>query len=292
MARPPSISGLVHVGLDILTTAVNDKTNRILAQTGDVTRNSTDSDGVEWWQHSGFASRPSKPLAGKQACQGVILKTSGRDVCIASSDQRTLPMYANLDFGEVCVYAGGEDGEAQARHILKKDGSQALYTTDDNTADGQAVYFRVAKDAFEFVAPWGTIKFDANGFRVNHMSGAQFSLGGIYGIPSPFDQIASYVRMQAGTINGTASAVSFGVAGQTPIADAYQVMATISVLQSEIAALTTAFNALAALSGPVAGAMIAPIGATLTTTLGTTAATVAAAVAPGTSQIPKITSSS
>lgn len=288
-----SLSGLVHVGLDILTTSVNDTTNRILAQTGDVTRNSTDSDGVEWWQHSGFASRPSKPLAGKQACQGVILKTSGRDVCIASSDQRTLPMYANLDFGEVCVYAGGEEGEAQARHILKKDGSQALYTTDDNTAEGQAVYFRVAKDAFEFVAPWGTIKFDANGFRINHRSGAQFALGGIYGLPPPFDQFGSYVRMQAATITGTASNTSFGsgVPGTyRPLADATATAAQITSLQAQIASLVSALALLRTDVSSASGAgtsSAAPI-----TTLSSNISSTVSATATAVLTIPASTSSS
>ena len=141
--RPPSISGLVHVGLDILTTVVNTATKRILAQTGDVVRDATDTDGVEWWQHVGFASRPPKPQAGKQAAQAVVLKSSDRDVAIGSVDQRGLDLYGNLDHGESCLYAAGVDGTAQARVLLKKDGSISLYTRKGNTSSGAGMIVQV-----------------------------------------------------------------------------------------------------------------------------------------------------
>lgn len=137
--KPPTISGLVHVGLDILTTTVNAATKRILAQTGDVVKDATDTDGAEWWQHVGFASRPPKPQAGKQAAQAVVLKTSDRDVIVGSVDQRGLDLYGNLDHGESCLYAAGEDGEAQARILLKKNGSINLFTKSGNTSDGEGM---------------------------------------------------------------------------------------------------------------------------------------------------------
>lgn len=141
--KPPTISGIVHVGLDILTTVVNASTKRILAQTGDVVKDATDSDGAEWWQHVGFASRPPKPQAGKQAAQAVVLKTSDRDVVIGSVDQRGLALYGNLDHGESCLYAAGEDGEAQARVLLKKDGSINLYTRKGNTNSGAGLIVQI-----------------------------------------------------------------------------------------------------------------------------------------------------
>lgn len=134
--RPPSISGLVDVGLDILTTVVSEKTKRILAQTGDVVEDATESDGAEWWQHVGIASRPPKPQAGRKAAQAVVIKTSDRDVVIGSVDERGLTLYGNLGHGETCIYAAGEDGEGQARALFKGDGSIHLYTRKGNTSDG------------------------------------------------------------------------------------------------------------------------------------------------------------
>lgn len=141
--KPPTLSGIVEVGLDILTTTVNASTKRILAQTGDVVADATETDGAEWWQHVGFASRPPKPQAGKQAAQAVVLKTSDRDVVIGSVDQRGLDLYGNLDHGESCLYAAGEDGEAQARILLKKDGSISLYTRKGNTKTGAGMIVQV-----------------------------------------------------------------------------------------------------------------------------------------------------
>lgn len=141
--KPPSLSGIVEVGLDILTTTVNASTKRILAQTGDVVKDATETDGAEWWQHVGFASRPPKPQAGKQAAQAVVLKTSDRDVVIGSVDQRGLALYGNLDHGESCLYAAGTDGEAQARILLKKDGSISLYTRKGNTKTGAGMIMQV-----------------------------------------------------------------------------------------------------------------------------------------------------
>src|SRR3990167_5738707 len=179
------LAGFLKVGVDILTTTVNKTTGKILAQVGSVTEQTTDGDNVEWWQHVGWASRPSKPDAGKKAAQGLTLSAGDHDVCIASQDVRCLDQYGNLDFGEFCAYAAGEDAKAQARIIGKKDGSVTLFTTDDNTKDGKSVYFRVAPDGFMWVAPWGKLVFDATGFHLLHASGASFDLGGIGGGPPP-----------------------------------------------------------------------------------------------------------
>lgn len=143
MARPASISGLVHAGLDILSSTLSATTKAILLQTGDAVKEGTDADAVEHWQHIGFASRPAKPEAGKKAAQCVVLKTSDRDVAIASRDLRGLDLYGSLDHGESCVYAAGADGNAQARVLLKKDGSISLYTRKGNTSSGAGMVIQV-----------------------------------------------------------------------------------------------------------------------------------------------------
>lgn len=179
--KPPTISGLVHVGLDILTTTVNSATKRILAQTGDVVKDATDSDGAEWWQHVGFASRPPKPQAGKQAAQAVVLKTSDRDVAIGSVDQRGLALYGNLDHGESCLYAAGEDGEAQARVLLKKDGSINLYTRKGNTSSGAGMVVQIdaMNGAIRLINDKGYgIIIDADGVKITSGNAALTLTGG------------------------------------------------------------------------------------------------------------------
>ena len=262
----PDLRSLVRIGYDILTTTVNAVTGKILAQLGDVHHEDADTDNAEWWQHVGIASRPSKPEAGKQSAQAVCIKLADHDVCIASQDMRGLDLYGNLGFGETCVYAAGETGTSQARAVWRSDGSINLFTTDDNTADGNAVFFRVAKDGFYFVAPWGTMKFDSSGFHVNHRGGAQLSLGAISGMPTPLDQISSYVRMQAGSFNVNASAQSMGgSSGHQPLANATAVKTMITALQTEVAALQAAVAALQADPTHTASAAATSTAATVVT---------------------------
>lgn len=227
---------LIRRGVDILTTTLDRVTNKILAQTGNVVGEVAESDNVEWWQHVGFSSRPSNPTKGKTAAQALVMEEGGHDVAFASQDTRSQEIYGNLKPGETCLWAGGADGLAQARVIEKADGSINIYTTDTNTKDGKAVYFRVAPDGFSFVAPWGSLKYDPTGFHINHASGASFNLGGIYGLPGPLSDISSYVRMQAGTLNVSASAQSMGVGpGKVPLANA-------TVLQGILTAIVTALT--------------------------------------------------
>jgi len=152
---------------DVLTSYVSKATNKILVQIGHVVGEVTDGDNVEWWQHYGFASRPPKPTKGHTATQALVMKRGSQDIAFASQDMRALEIYGNINFGDTCVYSAGEDGNGQARSIYKADGSINHYTTDTNTANGRAVYAREAPDGFSWVAPWGTMRFDASGFHIN-----------------------------------------------------------------------------------------------------------------------------
>jgi phage gp45-like len=140
------LAGLIKVGVDILKTTVSKLTKRIVAQLGSVEEETTDADNVEWWQHVGFASRPPKPDPKKKAAQAVTIAGGDRDVVIASQDQRGLELYGNLADGETCVYAAGEDGNAQARILLKKDGGLHIFTKEGNTTDGKGIVFSVRSD--------------------------------------------------------------------------------------------------------------------------------------------------
>jgi hypothetical protein len=169
MARPPSIGGLVDVGVDILSTTVSTKTKKILCQTGQVDAESTDADGCEWMQHVGFASRPPKPEAGKSAAQGLVFKTSDRDVCVASQDLRGLELYSGLSDGETCVYAAGADGTAQGRVLIKADSSVHLYTKEGGTSDGAGMTIQLdaANSAIRIIGPIGqAIILDADGITL------------------------------------------------------------------------------------------------------------------------------
>lgn len=122
---------------DVLRTTVTSKTKKIVGQLGGVSGEGfAATDGVEWWQHVGFASRPSKAEKGKSAANAMLLRQGGIDAAFASQDVRGLEIYGNLKDGETCVYAPGEEGEGQARALFKADGSITLFTKKGNEAAG------------------------------------------------------------------------------------------------------------------------------------------------------------
>lgn len=242
---------LLQIGIDVLTTTVSKATNKILAQVGNVVGEVSENDNVEWWQHYGFFSRPPKPEKGKKAAQAIVVDRGGRSAAIASQDQRGLELYGNADHGEAGIYSAGEDGKGQARVLCKKDGSVNIYTTHDNTDQGRAVYLRVAPDGFSFVAPWGTLKFDPTGLHALHSSGASINLGGIAGLPAPLDQISSYVKMSAGVIQQEAAMQANGVGDRGGLANAPSVIAAITALQVEVAAVAAALLACMNIPGAI-----------------------------------------
>jgi hypothetical protein len=165
----PTIADMFQVGVDILHTTVTSLTKKIVAQTGSVVGKTTDADGVEWWQQVGFASRPAKPAAGSAAAQGIVMRQGGIDACIASQDVRGLTIYGNLADGETCVYAGGSDGNGQARALFKADGSINLYTRKGNTSGGTGMLIQIdaSSGAIRLVNDKGYgIVIDGNGVQI------------------------------------------------------------------------------------------------------------------------------
>lgn len=268
-------------------TEVSAKTGRILASTR--TGATQDASRVEWWQHVGFISRPSKPSDTKPDgtgtfCQGIGFEGPSQDIIIASQDARGLVLLGNLREGETAAYAGGEFGLGQARTLWRDDGSVTSYTTDTNRAGGAAIYARMATgtdenglpDGFRWVAPWGTIKFDHTGFHIQHISGAEFHLGGISGMPAPLDQISTYCHVVAGAFNAEVTGSSHGAGPPVPFANAVAVLSALTAMQAQIAAITATITAVAAaVSSSNAGAVAAA--ASLPATIATNAATIAAA---------------
>lgn len=138
-----NLDGIWRRGLDVLSTVLDSVKKTITASTGDSVGEETISPNAEWWQHVGFASRPSKPTKGRPSAQVVQLIGSDVDCVIASRDTRFLDIYGNLGHGETCVFATGETGTGQARALLKGDGSINLYTRVGNTSAGAGMVVQV-----------------------------------------------------------------------------------------------------------------------------------------------------
>lgn len=208
-------SSLVRVGLDVLKSTLSTKANSILLQIGDVLQQIAETDNVELWQTFGLVSKPPKASAGKAAGQVVVVSKGDHDVAIAGRDLRGQELTGQLDDGETCVYGSGPDGTSQGRTIYKSDGSVTTFTTVGNEAGASAVFWRISPTGLEFVAPWGTLRFDESGFHVKHASGARLDLGGIGGLPSPLDTLGSYASISAATARVHGGLVMIGPKGAT-----------------------------------------------------------------------------
>lgn len=254
------LKGFMQVGFDILSTTVETTTKKILAQIGNVVGQTVDSDNVEWWQHYGFASRPPKPEPGKSAAQAVVLRGGDHDIAIASQDLRGLELYGQLDHGEVCIYAAGEDGNAQARVLLKKNGSINLFTKKGNTADGAGMGI--------FVDPDGSISLAGGsgaGFQLSADNSVKlFNAAGSFQIKADGKmRVASKTKLD---ISAPAIALGGGAAS-APVVVATDLTAFAGLVAAAITAsgAPTAAAAVAAFT-PAATALVTGLAATRRTT--------------------------
>lgn len=291
---------IIQVGMAVISTVVTTLNSKIMAMLGDAI-GATESENAEWWQHVGYASRPSKSSKdSRTAAQAVVVQGGDRDVCIGSQDLRGLELYALLKEGETCVYAAGIEGISQARSLWKTDGSITHFTKEANIDKGDSVYARVATgmdsrgipDGFTWSGPWGTSKFDHTGYHVVHTSGACFDMGGI-GLPAPLDVIGSYVKIKAGTVNIQSSGMSHGdgVSPVDPLAKSTFVNAMLLSLQTQIALLgvavltlqahNAAIGTLPIVIGPLALALPTFAPATVASTAASVAAIAGVAALPG-----------
>lgn len=192
------LKDLLFTGRDILWTGLQGSYKILMAQIGDAA-SSVPGELVEVWQHIGFASRPPKPNADGKSSQGITLNTGHYPVCIATRDARYNERVGALGDGETCIYAAGENGEGQARVMLKGDSSINLYTSAAaggtgmgvfvtpgsdsvlvNNASGMAV--KVSADGVEIITPNGAVTVGSNLQIVSKgkvsVSGTNIVLGG------------------------------------------------------------------------------------------------------------------
>jgi hypothetical protein len=247
---------LFQVGVDILNTSISTKTKKILASTGaNVGQGQGDADNVEWWQHVGFASRPAKPVKGKQAAQAITIRNGTYDCAIASQDLRGLDLYGNLGYGETCVYAAGEDGNSQGRMLMKSDGSVALYTLQGNAPGGSSVTVQVLPSGnINIAGPFGGIQIANGTLKIVSGAGAGVQLD------------SSGVSLLGQTIIANGSVV-LGDASATGVATQLSMTPFMVALIALCAALQPfcAFPTISALSGGTAQAVQTAAAALATT---------------------------
>lgn len=229
---------------DILSTTVSEATKKILVQTGANTgEGQVDNDGVEWVQHVGFASLPANPEPGKESAQAVVIRQGTNDVAIGSRDQRGLALYGALKPGETCLYAVGADGTAQARILLKADGSINLFTKKDNETGGAGMGIFVNADGSISIASHnGAALLVGTDGSVKLFNGS----GGIQVLADGSIKLASGAKVE---ISG--ASITMGGPAAMPIAMAVPVTTILTALQVEIAAVAAALVACMNIPGPI-----------------------------------------
>jgi hypothetical protein len=288
---PPSLSTLFAIGADILGTTVDAAKGTILAQMGSAFDNVVEANKAEWWQHVGFASRPSKPKAsgdpnqGAACCQGIAIRRTDHDIIFGSRDLRSLDVLKNLDHGESAIFAAGPNGTGQAGVYTKGSGAVVLATTDDNTKTGNAVFFKIAPTELRFESPYGKQWQDANGWHLRTWQGASIDVGG-FGLPSPLNIGSSDISLSADRLALDAALLVLGRdSGNTqPGVLSTQLLAFIAVQSAALEAITALVDAILSVLTGLAVTMPGPmVGATLaalfTPALDIVAATATTAVA-------------
>ena len=158
--NPIPLAEFFFLGKDILVTILDAATNVLLAQIGDSTTSTPDSDAAEMWGPIGHWARPAKPTSGNASCQAIGIKGGNRDALIAYRDTRNSSIYGKLADGETCV--GASTG--QARTFWKADGSIQNVTTQGNAAGGTTFIVSQGSDgSFTIQAPAWIFKGDALG---------------------------------------------------------------------------------------------------------------------------------
>lgn len=201
------------IGHDVLGTSVNSTNGAISAQIGDSVSSESVAEDVEWIQHVGFASRPSRAEPGKSACQVLSMERTDRDVCFASRDLRGTTIYGALGEGETCIYANGPNGSGTGIVSLRDDGSTAtlsMQVKQGNASNGAPVKVEVKSD--------GTVKLTAG--------------------------TATLTVDQAGTVTIEAPSVKLGSSGGTAIC------VNAAALQAWIGVVATGLNGLGVANTP------------------------------------------
>lgn len=223
-------------------------------------------DPIEVLLPQGIWSRPLDPDTDQDgnisaACPMLVFSEGGKRFAIPLTDARSVKKLPSLRKGESMQH-----GPAANAVRCHEDGTVSISTTADGTPSGQTIYGRIGPKGHHFVGPWGTLKFDANGFHIFTASGARIDMGGIAGVPAPLNSLGAYLRVMAPMVQVIGSAIALGpTAG---VADAAAktgpIVAVLNALSAVLVALATpgAFavspgNPLTQAPGPAVAAAIA-----------------------------------
>lgn len=163
------------------------------------------STNTELWHPAGIVSIPALPNAvnnNVDCSQVMYLERSDDCIAFATRDTRTELLGGNINPGETVIY-----NSTTARVALKSDDSITMMCM---SSDGtNKVSFGINPTSLFFMAPWGRMVFDATGFHLATISGAQLDMGAL-NFPG-LSSLASFVNLNAGQISMSAPIVNLGL---------------------------------------------------------------------------------
>lgn len=195
------------------------------------------------WPQFGFVSRPADPDEDG-AAMALWIQDGDQKRVISTRDNRHTDRLPDVQPGETAVYA--VPGNFVRCQI---DGAITAMTTDDNTTDGNAIYWKMSPTrGFEFSSPWARIMAGPYGISLVHSSGARLDLGSLGGLPPPFDLLSSSATITAASISLMAGAISQG----NPFTPGLANEIAVTALKTWVSAVSLAFTHATPASGMTA----------------------------------------
>lgn len=168
----------ITIGRAFLNTALADANNSVLVSIGDNETGDTEGAYAQMFQQYGFCSLPPNAITGMSAAECVLIRgISNRDIIINTRDVTSQALYANMNPGDVILYAAGPNRTGPARIKMNgTDNSLTLMTTDDGTVTGNMVALRLSPDGLSFISPFFNITIDKTGAHLVQVDGASLHL--------------------------------------------------------------------------------------------------------------------
>lgn len=167
---------------------------------------------------------------------------------MALGDPRVIPNLPRLAPGESIQY--GAQGQF-TRHMA--DGSIAMYVSDGGQSGHSSYAILHPTDGWEVSTPYGRMSWGPRGLHALHSSGSRIDLGGIGGLPPPFDALASYAKIEAALVSIKGAVISLGTDGgaasEGGVTMLVQYLSYLTQAMSLITAGTTGAAALTAAQG-------------------------------------------
>lgn len=203
---------------------------------------------IEMLYPYGTYGRPLDPIADKSGtihtgCPMLVFRKGSKAFCLPMTDLRSVDKVPKIQPGEFINY-----GPAAQFTRYYLDGTVTDFTTADGTPTGQAIISGAGNKGHIRSGPWGVEKFNNDAYDLRHHSGARVTMGGIGGLPAPFDGISSYIRYQAGSFRVLSQVIALGPGGvpHEPVAKATALTAILTSVGAAMQTLLAVVTALEA----------------------------------------------